>query len=206
MTSNYFTAMKKTLLIFLILLTACVTVKAQSGSKISLSLGPELAIPFNIGEHNYSKTKDFFKNGAGVSLKIELPVTASLHFTGSAGYAWYGTKVYYVYMPAASPSTDYIPMGDGSAPPSYHFLPIKAGLQYYYAKYLYVDGEAGAAIKLNSATQNSFIYSAGTGAVIPFNVHNGLDVGVRLERGFKIADYNYPMSQVAISLAYKFGW
>jgi hypothetical protein len=198
--------MKKTLLIFLILLTTCITVEAQSGNKISVSLGPELAIPFNTGTHDYSTTKSFFQDGVGAYLKVELPISPSLHFTGSAGYAWYGTKEYYVYMPAASPFTDYIPMGDGSTPPSYHFLPLKAGLQYYYAKYLYVAGEAGAAIKLNSATRNSFIYSAGTGAIIPFNAHNGLDIGVRLERGFKIANYNYPMSQVAVRLAYRFGW
>jgi len=68
---------------------------------------------------------------------------------------------------------------------------------------MYINAEAGAAIKLNSASKNSFIYSGGLGGVIPFNAKSGLDIGVRYERGYEIVSYQYPMSQIGVRIAYK---
>jgi hypothetical protein len=174
---------------------------AQSGNRIALSFGPDLGIPFNTTSNTYGLVRDYYQDGLGASVKAEVPVSLSLHFTGSAGFVYYHTNSHYLVLP--------LPLGGSNAsvqPPPYKFIPLKAGLQYYYAKYFYISVEAGAAIKGNSASLNSFIYSGGLGAIIPFNVHHGLDLGLRYERGFKIADYDSPMSQFGIRMAYRYSF
>jgi hypothetical protein len=194
--------MKKSILPVIALVLMSVFARAQSAGKTSISFGPELSIPFNTTSSDYGSIKDYYQHGLGGSFKVELPLSTSLFFTGSAGYVYYATNIHYLYSTDIAASSP-IPMG-GIQPPPYKFIPIKAGLQYYYTKSLYLSGEAGDAINLNKASKNSFIYSAGLGAAIPFNVHNGLDIGVRYERGFKITDYPYAMSQIGIRLAYRY--
>ncbi|HTE01202.1 MAG TPA: hypothetical protein VK668_18075 [Mucilaginibacter sp.] len=194
--------MKKNILPVIALVLMSVFARAQSAGKTSISFGPELSIPFNTASGDYGSMKDYYQHGLGGNFKIELPLTTALFFIGSAGYVYYATNTHYYYSADIAASSP-IPMGSPEPPP-YKFIPVKAGLQYYYTKCLYVSGEAGDAINLNKASKNSFIYSVGLGAVIPFNVHNGLDIGVRYERGFKITDYPYAMSQVGIRLAYRY--
>jgi len=180
--------------------------RAQSGNKIAISFGPELSIPFHTENYNYGNIKDNYKDGIGGSFKIELPITLELHFTGSAGYVNYQSNRHYFtpnYDPFPGPIGTYIPNNGALAPP-YKFIPIKAGLQYYFVKYLCIDGEAGAAIKATSQSINSLIYSGGLGGDIPFSPHQGLDIGILYERGFKTIDYDSPMSQLNIRLAYKY--
>jgi len=196
--------MKKNILPVLAFLLISVFTRAQSGNKITLSLGPELGIPFNTNTYNYGHIRDYYKDGIGASLKIELPVTTSLHFTASAGYIYYPNVRYLVLDQTAASPGGYIYPGDqliNNTP--YKFIPVKAGLQYYYSKYLYADAEAGAAIKSNSESKTSFIYSGGLGGVIPFNAASGLDIGFRYERGYQAYVYPSPMSQFGIRLAYK---
>lgn len=192
--------MKKTLLslVFLFIITFA---NAQSGNKTSYSIGPELAIPFNTTS-NSGLARDYYQDGLGGSVKIEAPITATLHFTGSAGYVDYPTNAHYLYI---------LPLAYGGSsadmqPPPFKFIPVKAGLQYYYDQYLYLSGEAGAAFGANAVSTTSIIYSGGLGAVIPFNTHSGLDISARYERGFLSTNYDSPMSQLGIRLAYKFGF
>ena len=98
----------------------------------------------------------------------------------------------------------YEPLGNGATAPGYHFLPLKAGLKYYLLKYFYAEGEAGEAIKLNSVSRSSFIYSGGLGVMIPINKHNGIDIGSKYTRGFKITNYPYPASQFGILIGYHY--
>lgn len=196
--------MKKNILPVLAFLLISAIARAQSGDKITLSLGPELGIPFNTNSYNYGHIRDFYKDGIGGSLKIELPVTKLLHFTASAGYISY-PNVYYLALTATeeAPAGYVYPADQLSNNKPYNFIPVKAGLQYYYSRYLYADAEAGAAIKSNSAAKTSFIYSGGLGGVIPFNAVSGLDIGFRYERGYQALVYPSPMSQFGIRLAYK---
>jgi len=198
--------MKKTLLSVLAFLFVITFAKAQSGNKISYSIGPEFVIPLNTTSSTAGLARDYYQNGFGGSIKIEAPVTLTLHFTGSAGYVDYPTNAHYLYaLPAESPTPGF-PMGGGAQPPSFKFVPVKAGLQYYYDQYLYLSGEAGAAFGANTVSTTSFIYSGGLGAIIPFNTHSGLDVSARYERGFLSSNYDSPMSQVGFRVAYKFGF
>jgi len=194
--------MKKTLLSILAFLFVITFAKAQSGNKISYSIGPELAIPFNTTSNTYGLARDEYQDGIGGSVKIEAPITVDLHFTGSAGLVDYATNAHYLYfLPVSSGG-----QSEGVQPPPFKFIPVKAGLQYYYGQYLYISGEAGAAFGANSVSTTSFIYSGGLGAIIPFNAHNGLDISARYERGFLAPSYDSPMSQLAIRVAYKFGY
>lgn len=192
--------MKKTLLAALAFLFIITIAKAQSGNKISYSIGPEFAIPFNTTSYDYGSARDYYQDGIGGSAKIEAPITVDLHFTGSAGYVDYPSNEHLLYLPVSSGGPS-----EGVQPPPYKFIPVKAGLRYYYGQYLYVSGEAGAAFGANLVSTTSFIYSGGLGAIIPFNKHSGLDIGARYERGFLSSGYDSPMSQLAIRVAYRLG-
>jgi hypothetical protein len=196
--------MKKNILPVLALLLISALARAQSGNKVTLSLGPELGIPFNTNTYNYGHIRDYYKDGMGGSLRIELPVTTSLHFTASAGYISYPNIRYLVLAQTAAAPAGYVyPADQLNNNTPFNFIPVKAGLRYYYSRYLYADAEAGAAIKSNSAVKTSFIYSGGLGGVIPFNAVSGLDLGFRYERGYQALVYPSPMSQFGIRLAYK---
>ena len=200
--------MKKTLLAVLAFLFAITFAKAQSGNKISYSIGPEFAIPVNTTSNTYGLVRNSYQDGFGVNVKIEVPVTVDLHFTGSAGYVNYSStnvpySYYALFLNVNGSSTA---PSEGGQPPPFKFIPVKAGLQYYYGQYFYISGEAGAAFGANSAATTSFIYSGGLGAAIPFDIHSGLDISARYERGFLSPNYDSPMSQLAIRLAYKFGF
>lgn len=176
---------------------------AQSGNKVSLSLGPEFNFPFNSTETYYGKTRQYYKDGIGGVLKAELPVLSALHLTVSAGYMHYAANNYYLMYNQMAPYTDYAFSATAPKQPTYLFLPVKAGLQYYYLKYMYLSAETGEAIKLNFATKNSFMYSGGLGGVIPFNEKSGLDLGLRYERGYEIWSYPFSISQIGVRAAYK---
>jgi hypothetical protein len=87
----------------------------------------------------------------------------------------------------------------------YEYIPLKGGLRYYFARFFYVDGEAGAAIGANSNAASSFIYSGSMGFIIPFTPKNGLDFNFGYGRGYHITNYPFSMSQLSIGVAYKFG-
>jgi len=194
--------MKKLLNLFFLVLIAG-TANAQSGNKLSLIAEGQLAIPFNTGATDYGQTRMYYQDGVGGDIKVELPLTVSLHVTGSAGYAWYATNEHYYYLTTNDPAASYQSFGNAT-PPSYHFLPLKAGLKYYLLKYFYADGELGGAVKLNSASQSSFIYSGGLGVLIPITSHYGIDVASKYTRGFKITNYPYAASQFGILIGYHY--
>jgi hypothetical protein len=195
--------MRKILLVFFLMLSAACA-RAQAGKSISLAIDANFNIPFNTGLHYYGESRDYYQDGIGGALKIEVPIIPELHFTGSAGFLYYKSyEHFYLDMTANYP---------GYTPPTYPkpvpytFVPVKAGLRYYYVKYAYIDADAGEAFKANSVSSNAFIYSGGLGFIIPFKHRNGLDIGVRYESGYEIQALPNAMSQIGISVGYKFGW
>lgn len=184
--------------IFLMMLfcAASTLVKAQSGNKISVGLGPELGIPFNAKHESVIGTNDY-KTAYGGSLKAEIPVNSLLHVTFSGGYTAFKTK----FSPAPNVQLDYAGLLRYKA--TYKYIPVKAGLRYYFIKYLYAGAEAGAAFKVGDAGgKTSFIYSGGVGGALPVGAHQAIDLGVRYERGYKV--YDHTMGWAGISLAYKY--
>jgi hypothetical protein len=200
--------MRKTVLPVFALVLINVFAKAQQTGKLSLSFGPEIDIPLKTtSPDGYYISNNYYKAGYSGSLKAEWALLPSLHITGSAGYVSYGAKYQSVVVPNyyntyPGPFLSGGAFQTGGVP--YKFIPLKAGLQYYFVKYLYVDAEAGDAIKANHTATSSFIYSGGFGSAAPLSKNSSLDFGVRFERGYKILDYPYPMEQIGIRLAYKY--
>jgi hypothetical protein len=79
------------------------------------------------------------------------------------------------------------------------FIPLKAGLKYYFNKGVYAEGEAGTAIETNYGKQSSFAFSIGPGFIVPAGDKNGVDISLRYE------DWANQLRQTAIRIAYRFG-
>jgi hypothetical protein len=177
--------------------------KAQDSQKPSISIGPDFGIPFNT-TNNYVSTRNVYNDGIGVTAKLELPILAGLKFTFTAGYVSYQSKAILSYTPNTPNAETFPGMNYVNEKVYYNFIPVKAGLRYYFVSVIYAEGELGEAIKTNNNSYNSFIYSGGIGLNIPINHHNAIDLGTRYERGYKNYDYDYRMSEFAVRLAYKY--
>ncbi|WP_461453324.1 hypothetical protein [Mucilaginibacter sp.] len=186
--------MKRIFFCFLVInLAAFTLVKAQS-SQPALSLGTDVGFPLK----NY-------KANVGFDAKVELPLLQSLKLKFSAGYsALIPDNRVYTVEPVTSPVCDACTISNTGSDPSYHFIPVKAGLRYYYSRYFYVDGDAGAAFKANYVANTSFIYGFGFGVLLPFDAHNSLDFGLNFESGYKTIYYSSPESQLGVNLAYRY--
>jgi hypothetical protein len=195
--------MKKGLILILLTVAisaVCTKVKAQSPAKIALSLGPELGVPINAHDADGDNVRNYYGDGIGGSLKLELPVIDGLDVTVTAGYMDYKSTRYLTY------SGPYLEGSSITNTPNYTYIPLKAGLRYYLNKYLYVESNAGEAIKTSVSASSSFIYGGSMGGIIPINAHNSVDIGVAVERGYKNVYYSYPMGQVAFRLAYRYNF
>ncbi|AYL97167.1 hypothetical protein [Mucilaginibacter celer] len=176
---------------------------AQRGNQTSISVGTELNIPLNIGSVNYNKPDVVYQTGFGFNLKLEHPLAPSLHVTVNTGLVYFKSNLHYVYdYSAIDFPPGYIPHEDQPGP--YVYLPVTAGLRYYPGKYFYLSAEAGSAFSLNNNSYTSFIYSGGAGAVVPIGKHQGIDFGVRFLRGYKSIDYDSPINQLGLNVAYKY--
>jgi hypothetical protein len=186
--------MKKIFFCFLFMNFAAFNlVKAQS-LQPAFSLGTDVGFPFK----NY-------KANVGFDAKAELPLLPGLKFIFSAGYsALIPDNKVYIVEPATGNVCDGCVINNTALEPSYHFIPVKAGLRYYYETHFYVDGDAGAAFKANDVANTSFIYGFGLGVLLPFNPHNSLDFGLSFESGYKTIDYDNSESQVGVNLAYRY--
>lgn len=193
-------------LFLLLFVNLAVGATAQSGNKISLSIDGGFNIPLNTNNYYYGHIRDYYKNGLSTDIKLELPLIQALHFTASAGFAWYNAQLHYIIVPDNYPLPNGVSYTQTGGITSYKYLPLKAGLRYYFIKYLYAGIEAGDAIKVNPYSLNSFIYAGEAGVAIPIDVHNSLGLGVQYARGFKSLYYPSAMSQLSVGVAYKFGW
>jgi len=166
------------------------TSKAQTGSGISLSAGPEMGFPTTV--HN---TNSDFDLDAGLNIKLELPVFSALHITLTAGVLSYQRVLIEIY-----PDNTYRPV--------FTYFPIKGGLRYYLPKslkYLYVEGEAGEAFLASGPAISSFIYSGGFGGIIPLGGRSSFDLSMRYENGYKTnTNSNFPANRIAIRFAYRY--
>src|SRR5579872_4994808 len=107
--------MKKTLLSVLAFLLITLFANAQTGNKISYSIGPEFTVPFNTTSYYYWSARDEYQDGIGGSAKIEAPITVTVHFTGSAGFVDYPTNAHYLYyLPVSSGG-----QSEGTQPPPF---------------------------------------------------------------------------------------
>ncbi|MBS1502546.1 MAG: hypothetical protein JST32_10820 [Bacteroidetes bacterium] len=199
--------MKKVLLTLSILLSVVLYAKAQTGNKISLSLGPELSIPLNTSTQAYGHVRDYYQDGIGANIKLEVPIDRALSFMLSAGFVSYAGKGF-LYAPGTAPLYMQInstaPKGVDNSHTNYTFIPATAGLRWYIDKLWYIGADAGIALKVYANSTTSAIYGGGTGIIIPCGGRSAIDLSLRYMRGYAIFYYPSPMSQLSIAASYRF--
>ena len=153
--------------------------KAQERTTKAFSIGPELNL----------LQRSAYNIGYGVSGKFELPITGTVSLAVSAGINQFHRKSFLIG--SASQGND-------------TFIPLKAGIRYYFDPHFYTEGELGTVIDHNNGyNQNLFAYAVGTGILLPLKQSNKnmIDIGFRFEDWAKNR-----AQQFAIRVAYRFGW
>jgi hypothetical protein len=161
--------MKKLFLLLAIVGGTTFTTFAQS-DKSRFSIGFEGGIP--LGD-----AKDVYSVALGGSLKYELPIATSTKFTLSGGYTAFKIK------------DDF---GGGSS----GFVPLKAGIKYFFNEGFYGEGQVGAVFSTESGGGTAFAYAPGIG----YALEGGFDIGVRYE-GWS---HDGTISQIGVRIAYGF--
>ncbi len=167
--------MKKFLLATVLFVGVAVSGFAQSKGKVSV--GVEAGIPVG----NASNLYNFVIGG---SLKYEQPIAASTSLTLTAGYSSFlGKNVTY-------------PVIGTVKTPAAGFIPVKAGIKYFFAPAFYGEAQVGAAFGTKSGSGTAFAYSPGIG----YKFSDLVDLGVRYEAWSN----NGTVSQVAARLGFSF--
>ena len=152
--------MKKLLSIAALVFFMLNHVAAQTKSRESkLGLGLDIAIPTGA----YQDQADY---GLGFSLLYQKPVADNLSITGNVGYLrFHGPAVF-----------DDIKYKEG-------YVPIKAGVRYFIARYFFAAAELGVAIPTANGygSGTAFVYTPGIGASFPISKTGTLDIGIRYE-------------------------
>lgn len=188
--------MIKKLLVVLALVLTCAIARAQTSNKIAISVSGDGGI-----------STDNSIGGPGFTVKAELPLVNRLNFTISAAFFlnYYGTRYYDAAEPPVC-STCIVPVHPPTGPVNdgpYEFIPIKAGLRYYYFRHLYFEGEAGEAIAAN-ATTSTFVYGGNLGGLVRVSRHSSTDIGIGYSYGYKQQDYNEKVGELYFKIGYRF--
>lgn len=168
--------MKKLLLSLAFLGFTAIAAHAQSANSDGgkFSIGVDAGLP--VGDAH--KISNF---AIGGSLKYDHPIADQLFLTGSAGYTRFLYK---------REIKDFF--GKSGA----GFIPVKAGIKYYFDDAFFAEGQLGAVFGTESGAGTAFAYSPGVG----YSFAGGLEAGVRYEAWSK----NGTTSQVALRVAFRF--
>ena len=167
--------MKKILLATVLFVGVAVSSFAQSKDG-KFSVGVEAGLPVGNAKNAYNFV-------IGGSLKYDLPIATSTNFTISAGYSSFLGKT--VSTPVGN--IKYAAAG---------FIPVKAGIKYFFAPEFYGEAQLGAAFGTQSGWGTAFAYSPGIG----YKFSDVVDLGVRYEAWA----YNGTVSQIAARLGFSF--
>lgn len=167
--------MKKLIILLLLFCSFKLSVSAQTALTKAFSAGFELGIPAN----------GVFNIGTGASARFELPVASpvSLSLTGGITSMFYKSNLF----------------NSSRTPGAAVFVPLKAGVRYFFNRGVYAEGEGGTAIETNYSKQSVFAFSIGPGFIAPIGEKNGVDISFRYE------DWANQVRQTAIHIAYRFG-
>lgn len=146
--------MKRILLVASVLLFAAFA-KAQ---QVKISLSPEINLPTG----NASSISGI---GFGGSVKAEVGIAERYAITANGGYNVFLTKRVL-----------------GTRLDNIAGVPVKLGLKHYPSPDFYIEGQAGAAFRMGSSSQTSFVWSPGFGTLIKTgSAGNKLEFGLRYE-------------------------
>ncbi|MEJ6979602.1 outer membrane beta-barrel protein [Pedobacter sp. P351] len=153
----------KKILLLAVFAAAAFTASAQE-SRTRFSIGLEAGLP--VGDAG-----DVFSFGIGGTAKAEIPVAAKAFATVSAGYTSLSLE--------KDVKDAFDALGIDSDPQG--FVPLKAGLKYFFGKNFYGAGELGAAIGTKKGSETAFAWAPGIGISYPVSARNDIDAGLRYE-------------------------
>jgi opacity protein-like surface antigen len=158
--------------------------EAQDMGRTKFSLGVEAGLP--IGE-----AADFFGSALGGSIKVEIPVTAEIKFTGSGGYS----------VLSYSDDQKAILQGFGMNTKPETYIPLKVGGKYFFSKNIYGAAELGGVVAVARRGSNGFIWAPGVGISYPVSDRYDIDAGLRYESW---EQGSFTTSQIGVHVAFKF--
>jgi len=172
--------MKKFLIALVVLSSTAFSSFAQTSSegigKFSIGVDAGLLV---------GNARDVYKLGIGGSLKYDMPLSKGSALTLSIGYTdliYKGNVVDALHALGLDRSDEV-------------YIPVKAGLKYYFSGGFYGEGQLGVTVATPSDAETSFIYAPGIG----YNFGSSFDLGVRYEA------WSYRnIKQVVARLAYSF--
>ncbi|MES2827818.1 MAG: outer membrane beta-barrel protein [Bacteroidota bacterium] len=146
------------IVVVLCFMMASTAVRAQKSGP-SVGLGADFAFPQN----NFGNNASY---GVGPSILFQNGISKNLNYTINVAYLKFN--------------------GDGVfANVKYReaFVPIKAGLRYFFSEYIYGAGEAGISISSanGSGSGTAFAYAPTIGVEFPVSNRGSIDAGVRYE-------------------------
>jgi hypothetical protein len=170
------------------ILASTAAVVALFFSTNAIAQAPRLGIGVNIG---VPTANDNFKYTLGADARFQFDVASQLSIPVTVGYTNFFAK-------------DYDLGGVTYKGQDYGFIPVKAGLKYFFdpsGSGLYGLAEAGAAFGVTNNSKTAFLYSPAIG----YSWSNGLDLGVKYEGISKATSYTpNTTGQVALRIAYGF--
>jgi len=168
--------MKKSLLLLAILISAVLTVSAQSDDS-----APKLSVGFSVGGTVGPHAADL-PVGGGIHFKLEYPLVENqVSLMVTAGYTFFVSGTGYQYT-----SDNY---GTTSSGELVNFVPIMVGARFYVANRIFVQGDVGASFNINSTvytnSKTALIVSPSAGYALPFGSSRfGLDLSLAYEDRF----------------------
>ncbi len=147
---------------------------ATSGRSSKFSIGVDAGRPVG-------KASDVYNFAIGGSLKYDALIATDLFVTFSGGYESFLVKNSLKSQLGISNSG---------------YIPLKAGLKYYFSEGFFGEGQLGIAIATQSNGGTAFAYAPGIG----YTFDGGFEAGLRYEDWSK----NGTIGQVALRLAYGF--
>lgn len=169
------------LLIFIGLKFDALAQKTPSPVRPHVSLGAEFAFPVD------KEFSNMFTVGFGGSGRLDIPVTAALYATASAGFISFYAK--------DRVNGTLLDMNNKS------YVPLKAGAKYYLSPIIYAQGEVGASIGVQKSSGASLILAPAIGAIFPITKKGFLNADIRFE------NWNRDMGNLnhfALRAAYQF--
>jgi hypothetical protein len=169
------------------ILASAAAVVALFFSTNAMAQTPNFGIGVNVGAPT---NNDVYKISLGVDARMQFNVVEQLSVPVTVGYTHMIAK-----------NDVFI---NGAEAPDYGFIPVKAGLKYFFSETgsgLYALGEIGAAFGITELSKTGFLYAPAVG----YSWSNGLDLGVKYEgisKGVKYTDDN--IGHVALRVAYGF--
>ncbi|MES2426433.1 MAG: hypothetical protein V4560_05645 [Bacteroidota bacterium] len=142
-----------------------------------------------------------YNYGAGLSLRVDVPVLSKLYVTATAGYI--------SFIPSSNGSSSQQAIS-GASLPNFNTIPLKLGVKLLIGNRFYVHGEAGETILANKKElyaiySNSFTWAPEIGMVFPLKKrHTYIDGGIRVETTSSFYNDSYHSSFWALHLTYAF--